>query len=101
MMKRSIRKTDGRYEMGLPWKSESIALPYNRCLAEKRLGYLKRKLNGDPDLLKRYAEKMEESIRCGHIEKVNHADRVSGSRIWYVTHHCTGPKFRVVFDCAA
>ncbi|XP_077972226.1 uncharacterized protein LOC144427227 [Styela clava] len=50
----TVTKVDGRFQIGLPWKSDTVSLPYNRNIAEKRLMYLKRKFIGDPELFQNY-----------------------------------------------
>ena len=96
-----VKKIDGLYSVGLLWKTEKPDLPNNRSLAEKRLKSLMKKFRKNPNLFKRYSEKMSEYIsnyaepvseRCAVVKKVN-----------YIPHHCTSEsvKFRVVFDCSA
>jgi hypothetical protein len=43
-MENSVRMVDGHYEIALPWKSTTISLPNNRACAERRLVYLKKRL---------------------------------------------------------
>ena len=42
---------------------------------------------------------MSTYIDSGHASLVE--DLIPQSRVWYLPHHCTGDKLRVVFDCAA
>ena len=97
----TVKKIDGHYSVGLLWKTEEPDLPNNRSLEEKRLKSLMKKFRKNPNLFKRYSEKMSEYInnyaepvseRCALVKKVN-----------YIPHHCTSEsvKFRVVFDCSA
>ena len=78
IMQRTMRKVDGHYEMGLPWKHDGMKLLNNRIVAEKRLSYVQRKLERDPELFQRYCEKFELYLDTGQ-----------------------GDKFRLVFDGAA
>ena len=50
MMDNSVRLEGAHYEIGLPWKYDEPSLPNNRTMAEKRLGYLKKRLERDPGL---------------------------------------------------
>ena len=43
-MRQSVKRVHGRYEVGLPWRSESVDLPYNRKVAESRLSGLRKRL---------------------------------------------------------
>ena len=97
----TVKKIDGHYSVGLLWKTEKPDLPNNRSLAEKRLKSLMKKFRKNPNLFKRYSDKMSEYInnyaepvseKCAVVKKVN-----------YIPHHCTSEsvKFRVVFDCSA
>ena len=94
----TVKKIDGHYSVGLLWKTQEPDLPNNRSLAEKRLKSLMKKFRKNPNLFKRYFEKMSEYInnyaepvseRCAVVKKVN-----------YIPHHCTSEsvKFRVVFE---
>ena len=97
----TVKKIDGHYSVGLLWKTEEPDLPNNRSLAEKILKSFMKKFRKNPNLFKRYSEKMSEYInnyaepvseRCTVVKKVN-----------YIPHHCTSEsvKLRVVFDCSA
>ena len=97
----TVKKIDGHYSVGLLWKTEERYLPNNCLLAEKRLKSLTKKFRKNPNLFKRYSEKISEYIsnyaepvieRCAIVKKVN-----------YIPHHRSSEsvKFRVVFDCSA
>ena len=112
MMDSSVKFKDGHYEIGLPWKYSEPTLPNDRSMAEKRLGYLKKRLERDPTLHAKYKVTMEEYISKGHAKRVqpNEGDNPDGlspkKPIWYLPHHpVTHPqkpeKVRIVFDCAA
>ncbi|XP_076825039.1 uncharacterized protein LOC143470665 [Clavelina lepadiformis] len=89
-LKSSVQKKDGRYQLGLLWKTYNVTLPYNRFLAVKRLSYLKRKLEKDTSLFDQYKKKINELLQSGYANKVPEGQFC-----------CTGGKFRVVYDCAA
>ena len=45
---------------------------------------------------------MSEMIQSGHAFEVEQdCENDVENRTWYIPHHCTTKKFRVVFDCAA
>ena len=101
IMESSVVKVDGHYEIALPWKSESAKLPNNRTVAERRLGHLKNRLARDPELHNKYKDKMGEYLKNGYARKVPRKSLAPSPKTWYVPHHATGGKFRIVFDCAA
>ena len=62
---------------------------------------LKEKLGRDPKLRQQYREKISEYLELGYARKIPHDELAHTPRTWYIPHHATGEKFRVVFDCAA
>ena len=73
-------------------------------MAVKRLELLKRRLQKDEDLKRRYRETVEECNSHGHARKVPECQ--AGSPVWYPPHHPVvhpqkPDKVIVVFDCAA
>ena len=105
LLEDGICKLDnGHYQMPLPLKTDSISLPYNRPLAEKRWRQLHSRFKKNPKFLEDYKEFMKDVIEsCA--EKVPQ-DRLSvrDGKINYVPH--TGVynprkpgQIRVVFDC--
>ncbi|CAB4002846.1 Hypothetical predicted protein [Paramuricea clavata] len=76
MMDSSVKLKDGHYEIDLPWKYSEPTLPNDRSMAEKRLGYLKKRLERGPTLHAKYKATMEEYISKGHAKRVQ-ADRES------------------------
>ena len=73
-------------------------------MAVKRLDLLKRRLEKDVDLKRKYKETVEEYISLGHAQRI--PDGQVGSPVWYLPHHPVvhpqkPDRVRVVFDCAA
>ena len=104
IMESTVQMTDGHYQLSLTWTYENPCLPNNRTMAVKRLELLKRRLQKDEDLKRRYKETVEEYISHDHARKV--PDCQAGSPVWYLPHHPVvhpqkPDKVRVVFDCAA
>jgi len=100
IMESSVKRVNGRYEIALPWRSDVIEFPYNRPVAESRLAYLRKKLQQDKDLFEQYKLKIDEYLSSGHARKVPDAELLPSARTWYIPHHATQGKFRIVFDCA-
>ena len=105
IVRTSIKKENGRYMVRLPLKSKRANIPNNKPVAERRLSYLKRKLQRDPKLKDGYVATVEGYIASGYARKLEDArDEPYGT--WYIPHHAVVTekkpgKVRVVFDCAA
>ena len=101
-METSCKLVNGHYSMRLPWREGFPRLPNNYNVALSRLRSLGRRLVREQETLTLYQEKINEMIRSGHAVEVSQDySNVPDGRIGYIPHHCTGKKFRVVFDCAA
>jgi len=105
MMENSIQLDNGHYKLGLPWRDPNVQLPNNKAMAAKRLSQLKRKLDGDEQLCKKYTETMDGYLKNGYAIQCQ-GNPVNDPRVWYLPHHpvmnVNKPgKLRVVFDCAA
>ena len=97
---------DGHYEMPLPLKSDTIALPKNKPLAVKRWQQLLMRFKKNSKFLSDYKVFMED-VLDNYAERVpqNRLD-VEDGKINYVPHtgiyHPKKPgRIRVVFDCSA
>ena len=103
----STQLKGGHYEIALPWKESPPSLPYNRPLAEHRLDLLKKRLQKDPNLLKKYSDNMDDLLAKGYASEVPQVDLENPQQpLWYLPHHPVynpnkPEKIRVVFDCAA
>ena len=97
------RTDDGHFEMPLPLRDEDIALPNNRCIAEKRLAGLRKRLVKEEQYRADYTKFMEGIIDKGFAEKCN--DSIPPVKVWYMPHHGVyhpkKKKIRVVFDASA
>ena len=100
LMEGSVKKYENRYQVALPWKSDALEFPYNRSVAETRLESLLRRLVKDKGLLDQYKPKMDGHLSVGHARKVPDDQLPATPRTWYVPHHATKGKLRIVFDCA-
>ena len=100
-MEGTLRLVDRHYQLGLPWREADVALPGNRPMAVKRLHQLKRKLDNEPELKDKYCAKINDYISSGQARQIPEDELKQTPKTWYIPHHATGPKFRVVFDCSA
>ena len=105
-VERSIQLKEESYEIALPFKSENINLPNNRAMAERRIKGLKRRLDKDPALHKRYTQYMANLVKKGHAVPVSADSHTEEGKKWYLPHHSVQhpakpEKTRVVFDASA
>jgi len=102
--KETITKSDGHYELGLPWRHAEVGLPDSRKMTERRLDSLKRRLAKDPAMHERYTAIVEGYVKNGYAQELTKPELSSG-KTWYLPHHPVihpqKGKVRVVFDCAA
>ena len=102
----SMRLVDVHYKMALPFRDENVYLPNNLRLAEQRLKYLKRKIEGDKEFASENKAFMRNLFEKGYAEKVPKSE-IEGTegRVCYIPHfgvyHPQKEKLRVVFYCAA
>ena len=93
--------------MPIPFKDAKPELPNNRCVAEKRLQLLGRRLNQDDELRDKYLSGMKDLFDKGYAEPVPEDQlNLSNGKVWYLPHHpVINPnkpgKVRIVFDCAS
>ena len=68
----SARFENNHCQVTWPWKEEDTNLPENFELALGRLKSLIRRLQNEPENLKRYDSVIQEQLKRGIIEKVDH-----------------------------
>ena len=100
-MRSSIKLNDGHYTVSLPWKHSNVTLPNNRQVALRRITHLQKRFLKDFNFYKLYEAKMKEYVINGYAHKIPDDNLQPGSKTWYLPHHATGNKFRIVFDCGA
>ena len=102
VMAQHTKTNDGKFVIGLPWKRDDVVLPNNYQMAKRRLDYLKNRFLKDEEYFLKYGEKMNEYLKNGYARVVpEDYNPPHPQRDWYIPHHSTGNKFRVVFDCSA
>ena len=101
--KRTITKKGGRYQVCWPWREQNVNLPENE-LSLGRLKSMKKKLDGNPELLLRYDQVIKDQLNKGIVEKVTEDN---SNRKHYIPHHAvintekSTTKLRVVYDASA
>ena len=63
---RTATYDDGHYTLPIPFRHEDPQLPNSKQMAELRLRSLRRKLERNPELSKKYAEGMEDLLSKGY-----------------------------------
>ncbi len=98
----TVQYENKRYYVTFPWKLDRSVLPDNYGLCIGRLRSVLTRLSRDPELLKRYHEKIADQLKQGIVEVVDERSAV-GESTYYVPHHpvITPPKLRLVYDASA
>ncbi|KAI1712159.1 putative peptidase (DUF1758) domain-containing protein [Ditylenchus destructor] len=100
----SIKFNGKRYEVGLPWIGYPPPLPTNFALALGRLRSNLSKLKKQPEILKKYAENIQEQISLGILELAPPSSE--GHPVHYLPHQAVvradkGDRIRVVYDASS
>ena len=99
IMEDSIIKTNGHYQMRLPFR-ENVIMPNNQSQACMFAERLKRKLERNEKLRSQYSCFMTDLKKKVPLSAINRDD----GRVWYIPHHGVyhsrkPDKLRVVFNC--
>ncbi|KAL0831974.1 hypothetical protein ABMA28_001474 [Loxostege sticticalis] len=99
------RLRSGRFQVGLLWKSDDLAVPDSYPLAFSRFRSLELKMSKDPEYAKRYRLNIHDTLAKGYAEECT-APPQPTSVCWYLPHFgVINPnkptKLRVVHDAAA
>ena len=85
----------------LPWISDKATMPENYAQAKTVLLKLRKRLQSQPDTMKKYCEKLEKAINEGHLTPIHDEDNKDALPKYYIPHfHTSQAKFRVVYDAA-
>ena len=99
------RNVDGRFVVRIPFKRNFSQLGDSKEIASKRLFYILRRLQRNPELQSQYQAFIQEYHQLRHMTLVSPS--YSGEKIVYLPHHCvikessSTTKLRVVFDASA
>lgn len=100
------RKTDGRYVVRLPVKSDAALLGASRARALNSLNKLTKKFIINPEFRHLYREFLQEYQRLGHMVKISTSD-LSATPSYYLPHlgvlreNSRTTKLRVVFNASS
>ncbi|KAK3085303.1 hypothetical protein FSP39_001304 [Pinctada imbricata] len=107
IIEKGIHKSEGHYEMPLPFRDEMPRVRNNEEMALGRLQHLKKRFLRDRHYHQQYIDFMNDLLNKGFAEEVpsEETNRQDG-REWYIPHHGVyhpqkPGKLRVVFDCSA
>ena len=105
LLDNSITVNQGRYQLPLPWRSDTTQLPNNKEMVLRRLLSLKRRLSKDSELKEKYSSTMQEYLTNNYAAEMRNCKEVE-DLVWYLPHHpvmhpLKPNKVRVVFDCGA
>ncbi|KAL0860706.1 hypothetical protein ABMA27_010047 [Loxostege sticticalis] len=101
----TAKRSEGRFEVGLPWRSDEPTMPPSYNAAYRRLKNLERRFIRDPAFASRYKEEIDALVTKGYAETCQDTEEQS-PRKWYLPHfpvfNPNKPgKLRLVFDAAA
>lgn len=108
IMRSTLKFVNGRYEVGLLWKSDDIKLPDSYPMALKRLQKQEQSLIKKPEVMKWMCDHIRELIDKGYARYATEEDlNTKWPRVWYLPTFVTynmnkdPPKPRCVWDVAA
>ncbi|XP_064646214.1 uncharacterized protein LOC135499400 [Lineus longissimus] len=95
-------RSEGRYQVSIPWKEDRPKLPDNRSATEKRLRSLEASLRRRPNVAVQYQDVFEDNVRKGYIKEILDENKYTPG--WYLPHFGVvkedreTTKVRVVYD---
>ena len=106
IMKDLIKLVGGHFRLPLLQRKRDLKLSSNYFPAVSKAESLRKRLNKDERLRKKYSEVMQGYIEKGCAEPVSKDSRKENSREWFLLHFLVlnlkkPDKLRIVFDCAA
>ena len=106
IMDESVVLVNGHYQLKLPFRQSPPCLPDSLPEAKKRLYWLEKKMERDPEFRKRYASVVNKYQEEGSSRQVPDEEVPTLKPIWYLPHHAVWhprkpDEPRVVFDCAS
>ena len=99
------KRSDGRYEVGVPWIPGAKLSNTNEEPSRRRLHNVERKLKRNEELKFEYDNIVHEQIEQGIVEKAT--EQPTAERVFYMPHKpvvresTTSTKVRMVFDASA
>ncbi|CAH0727422.1 unnamed protein product, partial [Brenthis ino] len=105
IVEQTLKKVEGGYQVGLPWKQDDIKMPPSFDAALRRLTKIEQKMDAAPAFAKEYTKQIENLLAKGYAVPCNGTER-SSPVCWYLPHFAVqNPnkpgRQRLVFDAAA
>ncbi|GFV12330.1 integrase catalytic domain-containing protein [Trichonephila clavipes] len=107
VFKQRVHFKNGRYEVELAWKRDSVELSDNFNLEKEQLGSPMRKMQNDKVLYSEYCKVLKNYLDEGIIEKVTNPFIPTNNPVFYLPHQVIikneslTTKLRLVFDASA
>ena len=101
------RLSDGRFEVSLPFKSQTVNIGESLNIALSRFYWLEKRFAKNPTFKFHYLEFMKEMEDLGFMVKIKYDDKEATNNRYYLPHHgiihqtVNRTKFRVVFNASA
>ena len=85
IIEKTLKKTDGRYEVGLLWRDDDVILPNSYSNALRRLATQEKQLAKDPGLKNWLCKTFEEYQQKGYIRKLTKEEfKRQSQKIFYI-----------------
>ena len=102
LMRSSVAKVDGHYQLPLPFRDPDIEVPNNRTQAFRRLESTRRRMLKDEEYRRDYCKFMNILLEKGYAVR---SDDTPEGHTWYIYHFGVrepkkNNKIRIVFDCS-
>lgn len=107
LMEKTLEKVENRYQIGHLYRYENMKFPDSKAMAMKRLSYIEKKMDADPEMSKQYCNKIQEYVDKGYARKVPSEELViQHPHEWYIPHFAVTNvnkpgKIRLVMDAKA
>ena len=99
------RRSDGHFQIGLPFKNENVLMPNNYDQAKYRMARLHDKFEKKPEYFEAYNTFMKTMLENGHAEQIpeEEVETIDGKNFYLIhfsVEHKQKKKIRIVFDCS-
>lgn len=104
ILDKTSKQVGDHWEVGLPWKDETVKMKDSYPTAFSRLQGVEKKMRMNPDFQARYRERVQHLFENKYAHPCSEPDTTS-DRLWYLPHfgvdNPNKKKLRLVFDAAA
>ncbi|CAH0730313.1 unnamed protein product, partial [Brenthis ino] len=90
IVEQTLKKVEGGYQVGLPWKQDDIKMPPSFDTALRRLTKIEQKMDAAPAFAKEYTKQIENLLAKGYAVPCNGTERSSKpEELWPVDERST------------